>query len=86
MHYFGISTYQFIPCSASDTHKHTHTCILKPFEDSKPTGLKVDIAGHCPSYLHSHSVWRPIFHRSPHSMTVKVSVGIRGLDRIKATW
>ena len=24
-------------------HKHTH--ILKPFEDSEPTGLKVDIAG-----------------------------------------
>ena len=25
-------------------HKHTHTRILKPFEDSEPTGLKVDIA------------------------------------------
>ena len=26
------------------THKHTHTRILKPFDDSEPTGLKVDIA------------------------------------------
>ena len=42
MHYAGISTYQFIPYYASAIHKHTHTRILKPFEDSKPTGLKVD--------------------------------------------
>ena len=42
MHYVGISTYQFIPCYASAIHKHTR--ILKPFEDSKPTGLEVDIA------------------------------------------
>ena len=26
------------------THKHMHTRILKPFEDSEPTGLKVDLA------------------------------------------
>ena len=26
-------------------HKHTHTRILKPFEDSEPTGLTVDTAG-----------------------------------------
>ena len=39
MHYVSISTYQFIPC-----YTQTHTPILKPFEDSKPTGLKVDIA------------------------------------------
>ena len=26
-------------------HKHVHTRILKPFEDSEPMGLKVDIAG-----------------------------------------
>ena len=26
------------------TQAHTHTRILKPFEDSEPTGLKVDIA------------------------------------------
>ena len=44
LHYFGISTYQFIPFYASAIHKHTHTRILKPFEDSEPTGLKVDIA------------------------------------------
>ena len=44
MHYIGISTYQFIPYYASVIHKHTHTCILKPFEDSELTGLKVDIA------------------------------------------
>ena len=25
------------------THKHTHTRILKPFEDRELTGLKVDI-------------------------------------------
>ena len=42
MHYAGISTYQFIPYYASVIHKHTH--ILKPFEDSEPTRLKVDIA------------------------------------------
>ena len=41
MHYVGISTYQFIPYHASAIHKHT--CILTPFEDSEPTGLKVDI-------------------------------------------
>ena len=35
---------QFIPYYASAIHKHTHTLILKPSEDSEPTGLKVDIA------------------------------------------
>ena len=44
MHYAGISTYQFIPYYASAIRRHTHTCILKPFEDSVPMGLKVDIA------------------------------------------
>ena len=46
MHYAGISTYQFIPYYASAIHKHTHTRILKPltFEDSEPTGLRVDTA------------------------------------------
>ena len=44
MHYVGISTYQFIPYYASAIHKHTHTPILKPSEDSEPTGLKVDFA------------------------------------------
>ena len=47
MHYVGISTYQFIPYYASAIHKHTHTCILKPFGDSEPTGLKVDTAMMC---------------------------------------
>ena len=42
MHYNGMSTHQFILYYASAIHKHTH--IFKPFEDSKPTGLKVDIA------------------------------------------
>ena len=46
MHYVGISTYQFIPYNASATHKHTHARILKPFEDSEPKGLQVDI--YCP--------------------------------------
>ena len=33
------------PCISSfrTIHKHTHTHILKPFEDSELTGLKVDI-------------------------------------------
>ena len=44
MQYVGISAYQFIPYYAIALHKHTYTCILKPFEDSEPTGLKVDIA------------------------------------------
>ena len=39
LHWRGISTYQFIPYCASTIHKHTHTRILKPFEDSEPTGL-----------------------------------------------
>ena len=45
MHYFGISTYQFIPCYASaiQCYIHTHTRILKPSEDREPTRLKVDI-------------------------------------------
>ena len=32
------------PDYASAIHKHTHTLILKPFEDSEPTGLKVNTA------------------------------------------
>ena len=44
MQYDGISTDQFIPYYASAIHKHTHTRILKPFEDSEPTVLKVDTA------------------------------------------
>ena len=44
MQYVGISTKQFIPYYASIIHKHTHTHIFIPFEDSEPTGLKVDIA------------------------------------------
>ena len=31
---------------ASAVHKHMHTRILKPFEDSEPTGLIVDIPLH----------------------------------------
>ena len=44
MHYVGISTYQFIPYYAIAIHAHTHTRILKAFEDSEPTGLKVETA------------------------------------------
>ena len=44
MHYVGISTYQSIAYYASAIHKHTHTRILKPFEDSGLTGLQVGIA------------------------------------------
>ena len=44
MHYFDISTYQFISYHASAAHKYMHARILKPFEDSEPKGLKVDIA------------------------------------------
>ena len=33
-----------IPYYATAIHKHTHTRILKPFENSELTGLKVDIA------------------------------------------
>ena len=67
MHYVGISTYQFIPYYASAIHKHMHTRILKPFEDSLPTGLKVDIAKIRPKIcfrpfpdnsFHSHSTER----------------------------
>ena len=36
--------YQLIAYYASAMHKHTHTRILKPFEVSEPTGLKVSIA------------------------------------------
>ena len=58
MHYVGISTYQFIPYYASAIHKHTHTRILKPFEDSEPTGLKVDIAH---THAHTHNKHMIIF-------------------------
>ena len=45
MHYIGISTYQFFPYYACvHTQAHTHKCILIPFEDSEPKGLKADIA------------------------------------------
>ena len=36
-----------IHISVHSVLKHTLTRILKPFEDSEPTGLKVDIAGCC---------------------------------------
>ena len=42
MHYVGKSICQFILYYASDIHKHMHTHILKPFENSKLMGLKVD--------------------------------------------
>ena len=59
MQHVGISTFQFIPCYASAIHKHahTHTRILKPFEDSEPTGLKVDIANK-PAHAVSLFLWQ----------------------------
>ena len=36
--------HQFILYYTSALHKHTHARILKPFEDSEPVGLKVNIA------------------------------------------
>ena len=53
MHYVGISTW-FIPYYARAIHKHWHTRILKPFEDSLPTGLKVDIAVNTRVYKFVH--------------------------------
>ena len=66
MHDTGISTYQFIPYYASSIHKHTrilksmdlYTCssMIKLFEDSEPTGIKVNK----PVLLETHSsgaVW-----------------------------
>lgn len=44
MEYVSISTYQFIMYCDNAVHKHTHARILKPFEDGKPTEIKVDIA------------------------------------------
>ena len=41
MHYGGVSTHQFLLYYAGVIHKHTH--ILRPFEDSEPTVLKVDL-------------------------------------------
>jgi len=56
MYYVGISTYQFILYYASAINKHSHAHILKPFEDSETTGLKVDIAT-C-THTHKHApVW-----------------------------
>ena len=54
-YFVGMSTYQFILyhasiCTCMHAHMHTltlthtHTHIFIPFEDHKPTGLKVDIA------------------------------------------
>ena len=56
MCYAGISTYQFIPYYGSAIHKHTHTHILKPFEDSEPTGLKVATTGESLSSLLRHVI------------------------------
>ena len=39
-----LSVHSVLTPDPVDTHKHMHTCILKPFEDSEPMGLKVDIA------------------------------------------
>ena len=36
-------------------HKHAHTCILEPFEDSEMTGLKLDIAAPSVLFLLSFS-------------------------------
>ena len=44
MHYVSTATCQSIVYYASAINTNTHTRILKPLEDSKPTGLKVDIA------------------------------------------
>ena len=61
MHYVGIFTYQFILYYVSAIHKHTHTPILKPPEDSEPTGLKVDIAAGadriCRSIRSERAIW-----------------------------
>ena len=44
MYYVGISTYHFLPYYISAIHNHMLVHILKPFEDSKLMGLKVDTA------------------------------------------
>ena len=75
MHYVGISTYQFIPYYASAIHKHTYTPILKPSEDSEPTGLKVDIA-HTRTHARTHA--RAHTHTHTHTHTrrqIRVSLG-----------
>ena len=55
-----IHIYQFIPYCASATHAHTHTRILRPFEDSDPTGIKVDIAPF--TKIHSLFLWSSVGH------------------------
>ena len=68
MQYVGISTCQFIPCYAGAIHKHPHTRILKPFEDSEPTGLKVDTALSLPpSKVHPYCQGPPQHHPPPRS-------------------
>ena len=42
-------------------HKHTHTRILKPFEDSEPTGLKVDIGTTSPTSLKRKTEERTLY-------------------------
>ena len=73
MHYFGISTDQFIPCYASvihtSTHTHTHTHVLKPFEDSEPTGLKVVVAGWVVTWGATHTHTHPRRHMHAHTHT-----------------
>ena len=55
----GMSVYTTLaypPISSFRTiHKHAHTRILKPFEDSELTGLKVDIAASSVLFLLSFS-------------------------------
>ena len=62
MQHVGISTYQFILCYASTIHKHMCTRILRPFEDSEPTGLKVDIAKMLPTDINDSSRYGTLRH------------------------
>ena len=57
MYYGGIFTYiSSFRTMPVYTDKHTHTRILKPFEDNELTGLKVDIADtHTHTHTHSHT-------------------------------
>ena len=51
------------------THKHTHTRIFKPFEDSELTGLKMDTAhkpntDHSPAHFHIYPTKQHLPHQT----------------------
>ena len=54
---------------ASAIHKHTHTRILKPFEDSEPTGLKAETL--LPSKVSESSLTMEVVEALSHTQVIQ---------------